>query len=190
MGRELTVRFDYARSARPMFVRRLLEFRVPPRLHAAAVALAGALAVIGGACGIEAYRLREALTMESVYQARYDAVHARLQETHVYRERVRALVDLDRRVRSIAESGDADARALAEIANMLPAHTWLTGISRDAGGLVLEGDARDLGVLGGVIRNLMHAKHVHRPTLLGAAAADDRRGDAVKYRIHVDGDGP
>lgn len=182
------MRFDYVHSARPVFLQTLLEVRVPERLHNALLALIGAVVVIGGAWGIDAYRLREALRVESVYQQRYDDSARRLQQTHVYYDRVKALVDLDRRVRSIAASGDADARVLAEIANRLPAHAWLTGISHDGTGMALDGRAKDLGVLSGVMHGLMQARHLHSPTLVSAVLDKVHGHDAaMKYEIHIDG---
>lgn len=182
------MRFDYLHSARPVLLRRLLEVRVPERFHNALFALVGSLIVIGGAWGIDAYRLREALRVESVYQQQYDSSQRRLEQTHVYYSRVKTLVDLDHRVRSIAASGDADARILAEIANRLPAHAWLTGISHDGTGLALDGRAKDLGVLSSVMHGLMQAKHLRSPTLVSADLDKVHGQDtAMKYEIHIDG---
>jgi Tfp pilus assembly protein PilN len=172
-------------------VQRILEVRVPERLHNALVALAGSVAVIAGAWGIDVYRLHEAVKMEAVYQQRYDEADRAVKRTDVYYDRVKALVALDRRVHEIAASGDADARTLAEIANRLPEHAWLTGISHDAGGLALDGRAKDLAVVSGVIHGLMRAKQLHNPMLVSAAAdAAYGRDAGMKYEIHIDGVAP
>lgn len=185
------MRFDYLHSARPLLLQRVLETRVPDRFHSALFALAGAVAVIAGAWVIDVYRLREALRVESVYQQRYEVAQSALKEANVYYDRVRALVELDRSVRHIAASGDADARTLAEIANQLPAHAWLTGISHDETGLALEGRAKDLSVLSGVMQGLMHAKDLRTPTLVSAALDKERgKATAMKYEIHVEGSAP
>jgi hypothetical protein len=182
------VRFDYLHSARPLLLLRLLECRVPERFHSALFALAGAVAVIGGAWAIESYRLAQALQMQALYQARYDGSERRLKAANVYYDRVRRLLDLDRRVRTIAVSGDTDARTLAEIANELPEHAWLTGISRDESGLALQGRARDLAAVSAVLRGLMRAKHLQNPTLESAALEQDPAyGNPMKYEIHVNG---
>lgn len=182
------MRFDYLHSARPWLLQRMFEIRIPERYHNALFAVAGSVIVIAGAWSIDSYRLRQALQVESVYQQRYDETDRALKETNLYYARVRALVDLDRRVRSIASSGDADARTLAEIANRLPAHAWLTGISHDATGLALDGRAKDLAVLSGVMQGLMHAKHLRSPTLVSAALDKVRgRASTMKYEIHIDG---
>lgn len=185
------MRFDYLHSAKPLVLQRLLEIRVPERFQNALFALAGSCAVIGGAWGIDAYRLGAALQVQAVYQQRYDESAQRLKDTNLYYDRVKALVDLDERVRSIAASGDADARTLADIANGLPAHAWLTGIAHDATGLSLDGRAKDLGVLSSVMQGLMRAKELRSPTLV-SAALDKMPGQetAMKYEIHVDGAAP
>lgn len=182
------MRFDYLRSARPVIVQRVIEFRIPERFQTPMFALAAAVAVVGGAWGIEAYRLREALKVQSVYESHYDVAAARLKATKVYYARVQRMFDLDIRIRRIAASGDADARALAEIANQLPPHAWLTGISHDGTGLALEGKAKDLDVVSGVLRGLMHAKDLHNPELQSAELEFEPGGEgSIKYSIHIDG---
>lgn len=181
------MRFDYLHPARPLLMQRIFEVSVPERFHSALFALIGSAIVIAGAWGIDAIRLREALRVEAVYQQRHDESARALKRTNVYYDRVKALVELDRHVRKIAASGDDDARTLAEIANRLPAHAWLTGISHDATGLALDGRAKDLGVLSRVIQGLMHTKHLRSPTLISAALEKERGRDAaMKYQIHID----
>jgi Tfp pilus assembly protein PilN len=182
------MRFDYLHSARPLFVTRLLETRIPERLQSAVFALTGAVCIVGGAWAIDAYRLTQALRIEAVYQQRFEVTQAQLRRTNVYYDRVRTLVDLDKQVRHIAESGDADARMLAEIANDLPEHAWLTGISHDDTGLALEGRAKNLQVVSNVLSGLMHARHLHSPQLVSAAEEEAHGQDrGMKYEIHVDG---
>lgn len=185
------MRFDYLHPARPLLMQRILEIRVPERFHSALLGLVGSVVVIAGAWGIDAFRLREAVRVEAVYQEQHDETARALKRTDVYYDRVKALVDLDQRVRKIAASGDADARTLAEIANRLPAHAWLTGISHDATGLALDGRAKDLGVLSQVMQGLMHAKHLRSPSLVSAVLDKEHGEDtAMKYEIHIDGAAP
>lgn len=182
------MRFDYLHSARPLLLQRLLELRIPERFHNASFALCGALAVIGGAWGIESYRLQQAIQVQTIYRHQYEAATADLKRANVYYDRVRSLVALDLRVRRIASSGDADARTLAEIANELPQHAWLTGISHDATGLSLEGRAKDLSAVSSVMRGLMRARDLRSPMLQSASLDEDPDGEgAMKYTIHVDG---
>ncbi len=181
------MRFDYLHAARPVFLSRLLEAHIPERFHAALFALAGAMTIVCGAWSIEACRLREAAAVQAVYELRYDRAQTALAAQNVYYERVRAAANLDRGIRRIAASGDADARMLAEIANDLPAHAWLTGISHQDDGLALSGQAKDLIVLGAVMHRLMHAKNVHSPRLVNATLDKPAAGLAsINYLIHLD----
>ena len=185
------MRFDYLHSGRPLHLQRLFEFRRPERLQTPVFALLGSVAVVAGAWGIESYRLREALVVQTVYQEHYDVAQANVKETKSYYDRVQKLVRLDRRVRSIAASGDADARTLAAIANELPQHAWLTAISHDATGLALEGRAKDLDVVSRVLRGLMRAGGVRNPILESAQFDKEPSGQGLmKYAIHLDGAAP
>lgn len=185
------MRFDYLHSSRSLYLVRFFEFRIPERLLGGFFAVIGAVAVVAGAWGIQAYRLREALQLESVYSERHMRAVRELQRTSVYYDRVRALIELDRAVRRIAASGDADARTLAQVANHMPQHAWLTGISHDGTGLALEGHAKNLDVLGGVLQGLMHVNDLNAPTLVAASAErEEDQSAGVKYRIHVDGSAP
>lgn len=185
------MRFDYLHSQRSLYVARILEFRIPDRLLGGFFALVAAVAVVGGSWGIQAYRLREALQLENVYNARHMQAARELQRMNVYYDRVRALAELDGAIRRIAASGDADARTLAQVANHMPRHAWLTGISHDGTGLALEGHAKDLEVLSSVLQGLMHVRDLNEPTLVTAAAErEEDRAAGVKYRIHVDGSAP
>ena len=181
------MRFDYLHAAKPKLLQRISEVRVPERFHMALLVLIGSAAVLGGACAIDAYRLREALRLQSAYQHRYDRAELALKRSKVYYDRVRALLAVDAKVHEIASSGDSDALMLAEIANRLPEHAWLTGIARDPGGFSLAGHARDLAVVGQVMRGLMRAKHVANPLLVSTALVKDRDPHStVTYEIHVE----
>lgn len=185
------MRFDYLRSERSTFFRRVCAFRLPPRLHNAVAGFAGVACLICGAGSIEAYRLRQAHSVEHLYAARYARSQAAVQQANVYYARVRALARLDARVRQIAASGTANARTLAEVANVLPPHAWLTGISHDANGFTLEGRARSLSVLSAVIRRLSNARRLRNPALMSAGLENDRdRGALMKYSLHVDQTAP
>lgn len=181
------MRFDYLHAEKPKIVQRLAQTRIPERFHTALLALAGAAAVVAGACAIDACRLAEALHMQAAYQERYDRAQLALTRSKVYYERVRALVAADLKMREIASSGDTDALMLAEIANRLPEHAWLTGIRHDSSGLSLVGRARDFSAVGQVMRGLMRSRHVANPLLIGTAIERERDPKSiVTYEIHVE----
>ena len=179
------MRFDYLHARRmPLWQ----GVRVPERLHAGLCALAGAAALVTGAWSIETVRLQDALAVQETYQARYDRAQQELERADVLYDRARTLVALDRQVRAIAASGDADARELAEIANRLPRTAWLTGISHDATGLVLQGRAADLSAVGEVVRGFLNARYLRSPQLVNAVLdRETDRTDPVAYEIHLEG---
>lgn len=179
--------FDYLHAARPAWIAAVTKFAVPAHLLHASYALAAAAAIVAGAGWIEHSRALQAQKSEALYRQRYDRSVRSVNQVHVYSSRVAALVALDRRVRGIVASGDANARKLADIADHLPPHAWLTSVTFDAGGLELEGRARNFEVLGGVMRELMRAQRVHNPVLTGAqATAVAGNRTLVKYGIRLE----
>ncbi len=162
--------------------------RAVERFGNALVALAAAAAAVAGVWAIESSRLNEAVRTEAAFQQRYDTSVQALKRRNLYGDRVRALIDLDREVRRIAESGDVDAKTLADIANRLPRHAWLTEISNDGnGGLSLRGGAATLGALGDVVHGLMQSRALKNPTLVKAALEKvDGHNGAVAYEVRVE----
>ena len=182
--------FDYLRSARPELLRRLLEIRIPTRIHGALWATCGALVFVLGAWGIEAFRLNASLDIEATYQHEYEISRRELAKTNVYYSRIRSMIALDKRVRDITASGDEDAIRLAEIANSMPQHTWLTAISRDDTGITLDGNAQDLAALSRTVQRLARARELRNPTLVTASRdASATPGGTIKYTLHVEGVG-
>jgi len=181
------ISFDFVRSARPDWLRVLLEIRVPQRQYSALAGVLASLTIVAGAWAIEHHRVAQARSMEAAYQRRFDVSERSLQKTKIFYNQVQALIALDRRVRRIVTSGDADARRLAEIANNLPEHAWLTSISRDQSGVALEGRAQNLGVIGGVLHGLMRAQDFRNPVLTSAQAVSEHSHERIiKYAVHVE----
>lgn len=182
------ISFDFMHSARPDWLRGLIEIRVPHRLYNALSGVAAALAIVAGAWTIEHHRFSDARAMEAAYQRRFDSSERALQKTKIFYDQVQALTALDRHVRRIVASGDADARRLAEIANNLPEHAWLTSISRDQNGVALEGRAQNLGVISGVLHGLMRARTLRNPILTSAqAVAEPTHEGIIKYAVRLEG---
>jgi hypothetical protein len=182
------VRFDYLHAPRPLLFTQLCALCVPPRLQAPFAALAAAVMIVGGAWGIDAYRLLYTLHVEEAYRQRYEQTQQALKRANLYYDRVRRIVELDRAVRDIAASGDANARMLAELARDLPPHAWLTGISNEGNGLALQGRAKDLSVVSGVMQGLLRSKRLHDPVLISAALNEAQQRDTtMTYEIQVDG---
>ncbi|MDQ2871526.1 MAG: PilN domain-containing protein [Candidatus Eremiobacteraeota bacterium] len=181
--------FDYLHDARPVWLMRLYAMRVPAYLHNAASALFCAIVIVLGAWGIEVNRLHVALTTQQLFEVRFEASRTEMERTNVLYDRLKRLAGVDRQVHDIERSGDLDARRLAEIADRLPTHAWLTSIARDDSGLTLEGRARDLAVIGRTVRALATGRFIGNPVLLSATADSDAGGHPLmRYQLHVDGE--
>jgi Fimbrial assembly protein (PilN) len=181
------ISFDFSHSARPEALRRIVEFRVPQHYYAVLLAIAGAIVTIGGAWLIESYRLHQTRDLQAVYQQRYDESVRALKRANVYESRVKRLVALAAKIRSIRSSGYADARRLAEIADNLPPHAWLTSIAYDGDAVSLEGRTKDLAVLSSVIRGLSRAPHLQHPLLSSAAVVSDPgQKHTIRYVLRVE----
>ncbi len=179
--------FNYVRSARPDWVRGLAQTRIPHRLHGAICALSAAVIALCGAYGIETVRLCDAQSIAAAYQQRLDRSEAALRKSKIAYEQVKALTALDRRIGQIVSSGDRDAAQIAEIANALPDHVWLTGIQPEApgGGMTLEGKAANLRALSVTLRSLTAARRVADPTLTSVRSSGG--GEApLSYGIHLE----
>lgn len=181
--------FDFAHGVPASAVARFFELSIPERLHAALTAVCVSSAILAGSWGIESQRLAQSARIQAEYQARFDASVRAVKQANVYRTRVRDLVALDRRVRAISSSGYGDAQRLAEIANAVPRHAWLTAVSYDDDTIRLEGQARGWGVLSSVIDGLSRAHHLRAPTLVSASVSPDAsRYAVVKYALRLQGD--
>jgi hypothetical protein len=185
------ISFDFSRSAPPELLRRISELRIPERYHAALMTIAGVILAIAGGWAIESHRLHEIVALHAAYQQRYDESARALKRTNLYEDRVKRLIALAAKIRSVRASGYSDARRLAEIANSLPRHAWLTSIAYDGDAIALEGRTQDLHVLSKVIRALSHTGHLKNPTLSSAMVlAEPPQKKAIKYVLRVESSGP
>jgi Tfp pilus assembly protein PilN len=123
--------------------------------------------------------------------AKHDAQQlSALSLAKVYEKRVRLLVDLDRRVRTIAASGTTAARRLAALSADLPANVWITSIAPDSNGITLDGRARDLTGLSDTLIRLNADVLFGQPSLLSAqVAATTAPSLALQFSLHVAGGG-
>lgn len=184
------IAFDYLRGERATVLLRIIECRVPQRLHSSATALAIAVVVALGAWGIESYRLSSALAIQGLYETQFAGSERAVAQTRVRYRRLQERAALDRRIREIRTSGFLDAERLAEIANRLPAHMWLTSITRDSGGMLLEGSARSLASLSLAIDGLSRSTRLRNAVLVSATSEEESGSGRrqLKYQLHVDGD--
>jgi hypothetical protein len=159
--------FDYLRNG-PTPAEILSACGVPVRLRAPSRALS--LACLFALCAwiFEGARFGEALRSESVSEVRYTRQVATLKALRIYEKRVRTLIDLDDHIRTIAESGTAAARRLAALSVDLPPNVWITAITPDADGMMLDGRVRDFTVLSDALVRLNADPLLAKPSLLSA----------------------
>lgn len=178
--------FDFLHSSRGLRLRQL-NVSLPRRLQAPAFALACALLIVCSAWAIERARLQHAQHVEAVYRNRFERSERGVKRTHLYYNHVARLVALDRRVRAIVASGDADALRLAEIADALPERVSLTSIARAGSVIDLEGEAQDFRIVGAAIRALARVSRARNPGLRSITETSaDARERRVKYAIRLE----
>jgi hypothetical protein len=181
------MQFDYLHGTRPAWMNALRRFSIPVHLVHGSYAIAAAAAIVAGSGLIERSRAIEAQTIESAYRQRYETSVRAVRAAHVYSERVASLVALDRQVGSIVASGDANAQRLAEIADRLPQHAWVTSISLDGKGAELEGRAKNFELVGRIVREFMRSRAVRNPVLTGAKiVTSPSHRTSIEYGIHLE----
>lgn len=178
--------FDFLHSSRELRLRQL-NLALPRQLQAPVFALACALLIVCSACAIERARLQHARNVEAIYRGRFEHSERGVKRTHLYYNRVIRLVALDRRVRAIVASGDADALRLAEIADALPERVSLTSIARAGSVIDLEGEAQDFRLVGAAIRALARVSRARNPALRSITElSENARQQHVKYAIRIE----
>jgi Tfp pilus assembly protein PilN len=172
----MITRFNYLHDAPPRFVEQLRPSRIPEQLRTPLAALGTTVIVIFLWWVIESMQIAQAQTELATEKARAIASRADLAQARVRRTHVQELVALDRRIRSIRRSGAVESSRLADIANHVPDHAWLTAITRADPGFEIDGDALGLDGLSRTLASLMSSSSVSTPTLV-RAARDERGAD-------------
>ncbi len=177
--------FDYLRSM-PTLEEALSSFRVPKSFQAACRALCCSCLFALSAWVFEGARMHRAVQSERLNASRYAQQLSELSAERVYEKRVRLLTDLDRRVRTIAESGTLAARRLAALSADLPKNVWITAITPDAGGVRLDGRTRDLNALSDALIRLNADPLFARPSLLSAQTTPPAAAPlGLRFTLHI-----
>ncbi len=181
------IHFDYLRPARPLFLRRVLQARLPAEFVAPLCAVGAAVLIISGAFSIEVGRLSRIAAIEARHRVAYDESTLQLSRTKVIFAGLKRTAAFAEEVRAIQKSGDAQAARFAEIGNRLPPHIWLTAITNDDSGMLLSGKAVNLTMLSRAMSDLSTLKNRYAPTLV-SANGDDRAPTRtpVQYQLHLE----
>lgn len=181
------MRFNYLHDSVPDTIDRLRSMRIPEYLQWPAWTCATVLVAIGAASLILQVENATAQTelanaQTRLVQSKRDLANVRLQHTHV-----EELLALDTRLREIHLSGSTLSVKLADIANHVPSHAWLTALSRTATGISISGRAQGLSVLSDTFADLMSSKTVESPTLIRASKEDHARTPGLlSFDVHVE----
>lgn len=178
------MQFDYLHESQPEHIERLRTWKAPVELHAPLCALLTIVFVIVCAGGIETLRLRAAHEAEAHALLRAQTARSQLAAANLLRVRVDAMLQLDRRLREIRLSGADASRQLADIADHVPPHAWLTSLSQQKGIVDLNGKVANFTTLSQALADLMKSGEVHAPTLV-RAATDDRAPDRSALSFEV-----
>lgn len=184
------MQFDYLRESMPESLDRIRMWRAPAHLHAPLRALVTVAIVIAGAAGIEAGRASSAHAAETNALLRAQAARTQLAAANLLRVRVDAMLQLDGRLRGIRLSGARASQRLADIADHVPQHAWLTSLSAQKGTVDLNGKVANFTTLSQALADLMNSGEVQAPTLIRAAADDRMPGQsALSFEVRAqDGD--
>lgn len=169
-------------SERPVFLRRMREFTIPPRLRAGAFAVGAATGIAAAAWAIESYRLADAELVARRYHAQYAQSALAVAQAKLVFTNVAQLEQSADRVRRIQISGPRTAKTVAQIGNKIPARAWVTSESVDERGIVLIGKASDFRTLS---REISQANRYSAE--LRRASRGRRSSDAwpVDYELHL-----
>lgn len=168
-------KFDFLKDAPPAFVERLAPNRIPEYLQTPLAALATSIVVVAAWWLMQHLQLQQAARELANEKARAIASRADLALLRVRRAHVEDLAALDARVREIRRSGAIASSALADIANHIPKHAWLSAIHHSDGGFDIDGDAAGFDELSRTLAGLMSSKAANSPALV--RAAQDGRGE-------------
>lgn len=173
------MRIDYLRDGPSPATMRLREMKLLPEVRAVTSFLVAAAFVIAGGWwfeGVQVQRVRSQVTVLQLGVDRSGVLASRVRAEMQMLERWRAL---DLRMRAIRGSGRAMANRLTELANRLPAQTWLTGIAVDDRGVSARGRDTSLSGVSEALRGFRGSQlvSVHGPR--------ERRSRIVDFEMRL-----
>lgn len=178
-------KFDFLHDAPPAFVERLRPSRISEHLRTPLAALATSIFVVAAWWLVQHLQLQQAAKELANERARAIASRADLALTRVRRAHVDDLAVLDNHIREIRRSGAVTSSMLADIANHVPQHAWLSAIAQSDGGFEIDGDALGLDELSRTLASLMSSRAASNPTLVRAARETRGQEGIVSFHVHA-----
>lgn len=187
LGRRRIVRFDFLHDAPPPLIDGLRSLRLPRRLYAPVVAGATVLASIAAAGGVEALRVRDAQSLESRVQVRFERSRTALARERLQWQVLDQLVARDRRLREVRLSGAIAAKRIAAMGNAFPPQSWVTSMTATAAaGYALKGYAGSLPVLEGFLDNIIRDRTIGRAEDLRVSREDRGGAGLLSFEVRVE----
>jgi len=182
------IRFNYLRDSRNP-LERIRRIEVTPRVRVALGALAFAVLAVAFGCVYAHVRLAQeiAASRDAADRAARDAVAVR-----GLRRSIATVADLDAlagEIRTIRRSGPTHGTRVVEIADLLPAHVWLTTLDDTQTTQAIGGETHDYTLLAETLRRLARARSVGNPLLTSSRRKDDA-GDVLEFAIALTGKTP
>lgn len=162
-------RFNYLGESIPTLLDRARSIRIPERTRTPLSILGTSVLVVLGWCCLAHYWLATAMVEERQAQLRLTQSRAALAQAQVERASTDRLVALDRELRAIRLSGTKLGLRLADLANHVPEHSWLTSLSEQDGIVTIDGRSEGMLALSGTLARILAASSVSDPTLFRAA---------------------
>jgi len=183
------LRFDYWRDT-PALEEIALVWQTAGPMRAACRALGFAFLFVLGIWSFESIRLHRAAAAERFNATQYSRQQNTLKTLRVREKQIRRLMDADDRVRTIVASGTVAARRLAALSNDLPETVWITAITPDANGMMLDGQAGDLSGVSNALDRLSEDPILGQPSLLSAQFGAGPAAGGLRFTVHLGTSGP
>lgn len=177
--------FDYLQSV-PTWAELASACRLSRPMRPALHALACCCLLTLCAVSLEVMRVQRAAQAEAIDARRYAQQLDELRVANVHAKQAKFLTDLDQRIRTIAASGTLAARRLAALADDLPSNVWITAITPDTNGLVLDGRTHDFTGLSDTLIRLNAEPLFVEPSLLNAQVVTPAATPlALRFSLHL-----
>ena len=162
------MRFDYLHDTELTIMERLRSILMIPYAQAPLLAMLLLIVIESTIQGMLHYQLVQASAQVQAADRVYVVTRAALERMKLEHTQVESLLQVDRRIRQIRASGSVAAERMLDVADHLPAHAWLTSLSRTKHGEMLSGRADNLQSVGDVVSDMMSASTVTGPELVDA----------------------
>lgn len=174
-------RFDFLRDAEPDLFVRIRSLRIAKPLRWPLAVLLTVVLTHATAGALYGMAVASAEKTEREAQNRFEASRSAVARVHVQRVRLEEFIALDARLREIRRSGNRASAALVAVANDVPAHVWLTSLSRTPAGFEIVGHSNGLPSLGTTMSRLVMNPNVADPTLIRADG--EQQGRSIAFDI-------